>query len=121
MEAGTHVLDGWYINIQDPIRRTAIGYDTMDHMLDIVVSQDMAKWYWKDEDEFLEAEVIGFYSHEKMKAIRAAGERALALLTSERTSFYRKWESWCPDPAWKMPQLSRLWDQLDVGLAAEAR
>ncbi len=102
-EAGTHVLDGWYINIQDPIRRTAIGYDTMDHMLDNVVSQDTAKWYWKDEDEFLEAEVIGFYSHEKTKAIRAAGERALALLTSERASFYRKWESWLPDPAWKTP------------------
>ncbi|MGE5072264.1 MAG: DUF402 domain-containing protein, partial [Anaerolineae bacterium] len=33
-EAGTRELTCWYINLQEPVRRTAIGYDTMDHMLD---------------------------------------------------------------------------------------
>ena len=111
-EAGTRNLLCWYINLQEPVRRTTIGYDTMDHILDIVVSPDMTKWYWKDEDEFAEAGRIGYYSPEQMQAIRSEGKRALRLLSSERRPFYESWMNLSPDPSWKLPALSPLWDCL---------
>ena len=39
----------WYVNFQDPFRRTAIGFDTLDHELDLVVEPDGSRWL-KDED-----------------------------------------------------------------------
>ena len=51
-ETGTKNLDCWYVNLQEPIRHTPIGFDTMDHTLDIVIYPDMSEWKWKDEDEF---------------------------------------------------------------------
>lgn len=113
-ETGTKNLDCWYINLQEPVQRTKIGFDTMDHMLDIVVSPDMSAWRWKDDDEFAEAERIGFYSHEKASAIWTEGEKALRILTSERRSFYEQWEKWLADPAWELPKLSSLWDRVKL-------
>ncbi|MDQ3875624.1 MAG: DUF402 domain-containing protein [Actinomycetota bacterium] len=41
---------GWYVNLQEPIRRTPHGVQTMDLMLDVLIGDDT--WRWKDEDEF---------------------------------------------------------------------
>jgi hypothetical protein len=112
--SGTQVLDCWYINLQEPIRRTRIGFDTMDHMLDVVVSPDMSTWRWKDDDEFSEAERVGFYSPEKAREIWAEGERAVKLVTSQRRSFYEKWKTWQVQTGWALPQLSPLWENKDL-------
>ena len=37
----------YYVNMEEPFRRTAIGVDTNDHALDIVVEPDLT-WVWKD-------------------------------------------------------------------------
>jgi protein associated with RNAse G/E len=108
----TRDLDCWYINLQEPIRRTSIGFDTMDHMLDIAVSPDMTEWNWKDDHEFAEARRIGLYSREKAGEIWAEGERAVKLLTSERRAFYKEWEKWQANPVWEMPRLSSVWNQM---------
>jgi hypothetical protein len=111
-KAGTKKLSCWYINLQEPIRRTKIGFDTMDHMLDVVVNPDMTKWHWKDDDEFSEAQKVGLYSSEKADEIWAEGKRAIRLVTSERLSLYRKWEKWQANPEWNLPQLSPDWDKI---------
>jgi len=113
-KTGTKELACWYINLQEPIRRTKIGFDTMDNMLDVVVSPDMSEWKWKDDDEFVEVERIGFYSHEKAREIWAEGEKAVILLTSTRQSFYKEWEKWQAKPEWEIPKLSPLWDRMDL-------
>lgn len=110
----TKELDCWYVNLQEPIRRTPIGFDTMDNMLDVVISSDMSTWRWKDDDEFAEAQKIGFYSAEKAREIWAEGERAIELITKERRGFYKKWEKWQADPEWKLPLLSPDWQKLDL-------
>ena len=46
---------GWYVNIQEPFRRTVTGYDTQDLELDIWIPLDRP-WEWKDE-ELLERRV----------------------------------------------------------------
>ena len=111
-ETGTKNLVCWYINLQEPIRRTQIGFDTMDNMLDVVVSPDMSEWKWKDDDEFAEAEQVGFYSHEIAREIWAEGEKAARLLTSERRAFYQQWQNWQAKPEWEIPKLSPLWDKI---------
>jgi hypothetical protein len=113
-ETGTENMICWYVNLQEPIRRTSIGFDTMDNMLDIVISPDMTRWEWKDADEFSEAHKAGFYSSEKAAAVRAEGEKAVGLITSERRSFYEGWGKWRADPKWELPKLSPLWEQVNL-------
>lgn len=112
-ETGTKNLDCWYVNLQEPIRRTSIGFDTMDNTLDVVISPDMSAWKWKDDDEFAEAQKVGFYSSEKAREIWTAGEKAVRLITSERRSLYEEWEKWQANPKWEIPKLSPLWDKIN--------
>jgi hypothetical protein len=113
-EAGTKNVDCWYVNLQEPIQHTSIGFDTMDNTLDIVINPDMSEWKWKDDDEFGEAQKVGFYSKEKAGEIWHAGERAVRLITLERRSYYEKWTTWQADPKWEIPTLSPLWDRMDL-------
>ena len=110
---GTKNLDCWYVNLQEPIRRTKIGFDTMDNTLDVVISPDMTEWEWKDDDEFTEAQKVGYYSAEKAREIWSEGERAVRLITSERRSIYEKWKTWQANPEWEVPKLSSLWDKVN--------
>lgn len=113
-ETGTKILDCWYVNLQEPIKRTPIGFDTMDNMLDVVISPDMNEWHWKDEDEFERAQKVGFYSAEKAREIRAEGEKAVQLITKERRAFYEQWRDWQPNPEWEFPKLSPEWQKVNL-------
>ena len=99
----------WYIDLQEPLRRTQIGFDTMDHLLDIVVSPDRSEWHWKDEDEFAEAVVLGLFSSEEAHAIRAEGERAVRQLQAGQPPFSAVWEKWKPPAGWQVPPLPAAW------------
>jgi hypothetical protein len=111
-KTGTRILKCVYINLQDPIRRTCIGYDTMDHMLDVVIDPDLSGWKWKDEDELAGAVRVGYYTPEEAACIRRNGEYAVSLITGERRQLYEQWMDWRPDPAWKLPLLPSRWDQM---------
>ena len=112
-DTGTKNLDCWYVNLQEPIRRTKIGFDTMDHALDVVIHPDMSSWEWKDDDEFQEAQKVGYFSAEKAREIWLEGERAVKLITSERRSMYEKWATWQANPEWGIPKLSPNWDKVN--------
>jgi len=111
-EAGTRNLDCIYINLQEPLRRTSIGFDSMDNILDVVIHPDMDQWRWKDEDEFEGAQKVGFYSPEQARQIRVDGEEAIKLVLSQRRSMYERWKLWEPNPKWDLPILSPLWDRI---------
>jgi predicted RNA-binding protein associated with RNAse of E/G family len=111
-EAGKTTLRCWYIDLQEPLRRTPIGFDTMDHLLDIVVSPDRSEWHWKDEDEFSEALAIGVFTAEEGRAIRAEGERVIGLIQAGASPFCEGWERWTPPADWKLPLLPPGWDDL---------
>lgn len=72
--AETGAFQHWYLNLQDQMTRTAFGWDTSDHVLDIVVHPDRS-WAWKDEHELADAVAVGRYTPEEASAIRALGER----------------------------------------------
>jgi predicted RNA-binding protein associated with RNAse of E/G family len=105
----------WYVNLQEPLRRTPVGFDTMDHLLDVVISPDRSEWWWKDENEFMEAEEIGLYSAEEARAIRAEGERAIKAVQENRLPFCDGWEQWLPPVEWEIPILPVGWDSVAVG------
>lgn len=96
----TPVLNGassdWYVNLQEPLRRCACGFRTMDHTLDIVVSHDLTNWRWKDEDEFTYAQQTGLYSRRHAAQIRATGERIIEALEHGAPHWDPRWAAWSP-------------------------
>jgi hypothetical protein len=39
----------FYINLEEPLTRTALGFDYLDQWLDVIVKPDLSAWHWKDE------------------------------------------------------------------------
>jgi len=105
---GTGEFLGWYVNLQEPLRRTRLGFDTMDQELDITISPSFT-WRWKDEDKFAERVELGFLTTDEADAVRAEGERVIADLEARRRPFDEPWPSWRPDPSWPLPPLPDDW------------
>lgn len=102
---------GWYVNLQEPIRPTRLGFDYMDQMLDVVIDADLS-WRWKDEEELEEAVVLGLVTRGQATDIRAEAERVIGRLEARQPPFIDGWERWQPDPAWPIPTLPVGWDEV---------
>ena len=102
----------WYINLQEPLRRTPLGFDTMDLALDIVISPDCSKWRWKDEDEFAELIELGLISPSQAQAIRNEGEKVVQMAKTNQSPFCNGWETWSPPDEWKIPEFPAEWETL---------
>ena len=92
---------GYYINLQAPVRRSASGIDSTDHVLDIVVDPD-GEWRWKDEDELELAVRVGMFSKSESVEIRTEGLRVISQLHAILPT---GWEDWVPDPTWDVETL----------------
>lgn len=101
----------WYINLEDPLHRTNLGFDLTDNFLDVIVESDLSSWRWKDEDEFAEAIDLKIISQEKAQDMRLEGERVANWIQSGKSPF-NGWEKWRPDPSWKVPALPDGWDKI---------
>jgi predicted RNA-binding protein associated with RNAse of E/G family len=102
------VFGGWYVNLQAPLTRTAQGFHTEDHFLDILVQPDRT-WTWKDEDELVLAVQRDRVSAAKADAIRAEGERVVARIEAGAFPFDGSLKGWRPDPVWTVPELRPDW------------
>jgi hypothetical protein len=96
---------GWYVNLQAPLERTRLGFDTRDHALDVTVDPE-GRWAWKDEDHLERLVQAGAYTREAATAIRAEGVRVIA-----EWPFPTGWEDWRPDLSWASPSLPDGWNQ----------
>ncbi len=103
-DAATGEFLCWYVNLQEPLRPSPVGFDTRDQALDVVIQPDGA-WVWKDEDHFAAAVEHGVFTTAEGVAILAEAERVI-----EEWPFPTGWEDWCPDPAWPLPRLPPRWD-----------
>jgi len=99
---------GWYIDVLEPLRRTPLGFDTRDLILDVVIDPDRT-WHWKDEDELLWREEHGYIAPPGAKAIRTEGKRSVALLQAHDPLFADHWTLWRPDRAWPIPEIAGGW------------
>jgi hypothetical protein len=94
----------WYVNLQEPLRRTRFGFDTADDVLDLVIEAD-GSWRWKDEDELEEAVAVGRFTSAEAAELRREGERALATYEARAWPFDRDWTAWRPGADWPAPAL----------------
>jgi len=100
---------GWYLNLQDPFRRTELGFDTLDHELDYWLSAE-GNWEDRDRVEFEEQAARGKYSPDLADRVRRQGKEIEAMLTSGSTWWDQDWANWQPDPDWPVPVLPTGWE-----------
>ena len=105
-EAGTFV--GWYVNFQEPLRRTADGFETMDLVFDMLIGPDL-RWSWKDEDEFEDGIRAGWFTTEQLDDLKARGMAILEAARAGEPPFGDGWQDWKPDPTWPVPELPANW------------
>jgi predicted RNA-binding protein associated with RNAse of E/G family len=101
----------WYVNLEEPLRRTGLGFDTLDHEIDVIVELD-GSWRWKDEDDLAEAIRLGVIPAKEEPRLRADGERAVRRILDREPPFDRDWTTWRPDPSWPIPVLPDGWDRV---------
>jgi uncharacterized protein len=101
----------WYVNLEDPLRRSPVGFDTLDHKLDVIVELD-GSWRWKDEDQFVEVIERGLLDPGQGRGLRNDAEGAVRRIVEHEPPFDRDWYGWRPDPAWPPPTLPDGWDRV---------
>ena len=100
---------GWYVNLQFPFRRTSVGIESMDLMLDIVVEPDFS-WRLKDEGEFEEVVRRGIFDEELGHRVREEARDAIESIEMKQGPFAEPWPAWIADPTWPIPSLVDGWD-----------
>jgi long-chain acyl-CoA synthetase len=70
---------GWYVNLQVPLERSPLGFDTLDRALDVWIDPD-GSWRWKDENDLAACVALELISADEAAEIRAEGERVIAAL-----------------------------------------
>ncbi len=113
-DAETWAPAWWYVNLEEPWRRTPIGFDSRDLVLDLWAKPDRREWHWKDEDELVWAVGQGLIGEREAAAVRSEGERALERVRRWEAPLNLGWESWRPEPAWRIPVLPNGWERYDV-------
>jgi len=108
-----YIFDHWKINLEEPMRRTQLGFDYMDQTLDIIVNADRSSWRWKDEDEVREAQARGIFTAKQVRELYQRGERIIQSMLNNEAPFDNNWENWKPDPTWRKPLgLPLGWEQV---------
>jgi predicted RNA-binding protein associated with RNAse of E/G family len=102
-------FQGYYVNFEEPFRRTPIGFDTNDHQLDIVVSPDR-RWSWKDEDVVAERMRDGSFSHELVDAMHDQGREVVRAIELGSPPFDGARAAWRPSAGWTVPRLHPRWN-----------
>ncbi|MFN8224496.1 MAG: DUF402 domain-containing protein [Gaiellales bacterium] len=97
----------WYINLQEPFRRTVIGHDTQDLELDVVVRPDRS-WAFKDEELLPERIRDGRFSVAQVDEIRRLGEAIGGILDAGEW-WWERWADFVPDEAWVGTRLGAGW------------
>lgn len=102
----------WYVNLQQPYERTALGFDYLDQSLDIVISADLKTWQWKDAVEFENLQEKGIISRDDGDLMREVGLHVIANYRNDSLIFNDAWRSWRPPASWQVPVLKPGWDVL---------
>lgn len=110
---------GWYVNLEQPWVRTAIGFDSRDDVLDVTASDDLSSYALKDEDELGFAVEVGTVAASEAAVIRATAERAVDDMRKRRWPFREEaWESLQPSTIEAAVALPSGWDRFDPTVAA---
>ncbi|GLW29127.1 DUF402 domain-containing protein [Actinoplanes regularis] len=95
----------WKINFERPVRRTTIGIDTFDLLLDLIADPACDRWSWKDEDEYDQARRLGVITDADHRRVGRARHRAVHLVETRGGPLAQDWSTWRPDSGWPTPVL----------------
>ena len=98
----------WYVNFEQPLRRTPFGFDTLDHKLDLVVSAG-GEQRLKDQDDLDAAARAG--------ALDAGEVRAAARRVVADPPWPTGWEDRPPDASLEPSALPPGWDATPLATA----
>jgi len=104
----THV--NWKVNPETPLKRTPLGFDTTDHVLDAVISPDLTSWQLKDEDELAAAVELGLFSGSEAEQVRLETRRIARDCVTSRRRQLQTWAAWRPPAGWNLPTLPQNWE-----------
>lgn len=108
-EGETRRLLKYFVNMEEPLRRTPVGFDTQDHTIDIELTPELAA-RWRDEDELASHVSQGFYTEALAAAARAEGEAALEAIRRREHVCTHGWAEWRPPAEWKPARFVDGWD-----------
>ncbi|HKC78128.1 MAG TPA: DUF402 domain-containing protein [Gaiellaceae bacterium] len=99
----------WYVNLEQPYRRSAIGIDTLDHELDLW-SEDGRTWHLKDEDGVQEC--VTHSRFDEHEAERIWADAADFQVECERSGPWwdLAWAEWQPPADLVTPSLPAGWE-----------
>jgi predicted RNA-binding protein associated with RNAse of E/G family len=103
---------GWYINFQEPFRRTRQGIQTMDLALDIIAEPDRSSWRWKDRDEFELFEARELIAPDVADRVRQEAKLLVERIERDEWPFNSDWPAWRPNGSWRVPTLPETWMQI---------
>lgn len=110
-DATTGDLAWRYINLEEPWRRTPIGFDSRDLYLDLIAGPEGDGWEWKDEDELAWVVEQGRFDAARASRIRADGEHAVQAV--RKMGSLERWRTWRPDPNWPIPTIPERWQEFE--------
>jgi predicted RNA-binding protein associated with RNAse of E/G family len=96
-------ISSWYVNFQEPLRRTPQGFDTMDQTIDLVVASDFSSWQRRDEDELELATSMGVYSQADARRLRDNCASVEQSLKVGIVPWNRSWSNWMPPNSFVVP------------------
>jgi hypothetical protein len=94
---------GWYLNLQEPFRRTELGYDTQDLELDIWLPREGGVQL-KDDHVMEDRVVEGRFTAEQVAFTRAEAARIVEELERDGHWWPDEWAAWEPDAEWPTPR-----------------
>ena len=103
---------GWKVNVEAPFKRTAIGFDTIDDIIDLFVRPD-GSWYWTDRDELDYWVKVGGYREEDRERFMARGFAAEALIEARQAPFDDEWTGWEPPVGFGRPGVPEGWQFIE--------
>jgi hypothetical protein len=102
-------IDGWYVNLERPVRRTAVGFDVEDLLLDVWIGTD-GSVRWLDRDEFDDARKRGVLTRRDADGVLREAEQAIERAVARQPPYDGEWERWRPPLDWQRPVLPTGWE-----------
>ncbi|GAA3647464.1 hypothetical protein GCM10022224_007890 [Nonomuraea antimicrobica] len=94
----------WYVDFDLPKRRTHLGIDTFDLLLDLLVEPDLSRYRWKDEDEYRHGRRLGLIDDDVHHRVAEARQEVIGLIETRQGPFAHDWTP-PRHPDWPTPTL----------------
>jgi hypothetical protein len=102
---------GWKVDMSAPHRRTELGFDTTDDVLDYIVRPD-GSWYVKDEPDLVRYMESGVYTQAEADRIREHCGSIAPLIEGKISPFDDEWVDWRAPAGMSAPKTPDGWQLL---------